>query len=261
MGAPLPEVSVVIPAMDEEASIAAVIREVRGSLAGREIEILVVETDSRDRTRDIAAEEGARVLSEPRRGYGRAYKTGFEAARGTYVVGLDADFSYPANRLPDFLAALEAGRADFVSGERISRLAEDAMTGMHRVGNEILNVAVRLLFRGRIRDSQSGMWAFRREILPRLRLVHDGMAFSEELKIEAIRAGYRFLEIPIDYRPRVGRKKIRSVTDAARNFTWLVRKRVGWVPGGSRITPRASPRVSATPARSVSRRTRRRRSG
>jgi hypothetical protein len=76
------------------------------------------------------------------------------------------------------------------------------------------------------------MWAFRRDILPRLRLVHDGMAFSEELKLEVIRAGFRFLEIPIDYRPRVGNKKIRSVSDATQNLVWLVRKRFGWVPGG-----------------------------
>src|SRR2546425_12084008 len=74
------------------------------------------------------------------------------------------------------------------------------------------------------------MWSFRRSILPRLRLVHDGMAFSEELKVEVIRAGFRFLEIPIAYRVRVGDKKIRSVSDATGNLMWLARKRVGWVP-------------------------------
>jgi len=75
------------------------------------------------------------------------------------------------------------------------------------------------------------MWAFRREILSRLHLIHDGMAFSEELKLEAIRAGFRLLEIPIDYRLRVGEKKIRSVGDATQNLVWLLRKRFGWVPG------------------------------
>ena len=104
------------------------------------------------------------------------------------------------------------------------------MSGMHRIGNAILNAAFRLLYRARIRDSQSGMWAFRRSILPRLRLVHNGMAFSEELKLEVLRAGFRFLEIPIDYRPRVGAKKIRSTRDATENLIWLARKRVGWVP-------------------------------
>jgi glycosyltransferase involved in cell wall biosynthesis len=226
------EVSVVIPTMNEEASIGKVLEEVRASFAGRDLEILIVDTNSKDRTREIATGKGARVVPEPRRGYGRAYKTGFAAARGKYVAALDADLTYPADRFPDFLAALDADRADFVSGERISRLRESAMTGMHRVGNKILNTTFRLLFRSRVRDSQSGMWAFRRDILPRLRLVHDGMAFSEELKLEVIRAGFRFLEIPIDYRPRVGNKKIRSVSDATQNLVWLVRKRFGWVPGG-----------------------------
>ncbi len=225
------EVSVVIPTMNEEASIGAVLEEVRAAFAGRDLEIMIVDTDSKDRTRSIATAAGARIVSEPRRGYGRAYKTGFAAARGTYVAALDADLTYPADRLPDFVAALSEDRADFVSGDRISRLADDSMTGMHRVGNKLLNAAFRLLFRGPIRDSQSGMWAFRREILPHLDLIHDGMAFSEEIKIEVVLHGFRFLEIPIDYRPRVGDKKIRSVSDATHNLSWLVRKRFGWVRG------------------------------
>jgi len=225
------EVSVVIPTMNEEASIGAVLEEVRAAFTGRDLEILIVDTDSKDRTRSIATAAGARIVSESRRGYGRAYKTGFAAAGGAYVAALDADLTYPADRLPDFVAELAEDRADFVSGDRISRLADDAMTGMHRVGNTLLNAAFRFLFRGRIRDSQSGMWAFRREILPHLHLIHDGMAFSEEIKIEVVRHGFRFLEIPIDYRPRVGEKKIRSVSDATHNFSWLVRKRFGWVRG------------------------------
>ncbi|TMA02655.1 MAG: glycosyltransferase family 2 protein [Methanobacteriota archaeon] len=216
--------------MNEEASIGRVIDEVRKALGPRLLEILVVDTDSRDRTREIATAKGARVIPEPRRGYGRAYKTGFHEARGTYIATLDADLTYPADRLPDFLAALETDRADFVSGDRMSHLGGEAMSGMHRIGNAMLNAAFRLLYRARIRDSQSGMWAFRRSILPRLYLVHDGMAFSEELKIEAIRNGFRFFEIPVDYRVRVGDKKIRSTSDAVKNLIWLARKRFGWHP-------------------------------
>ena len=227
------DVSVVIPTMNEETSIGAVIEEVRKALGPRLLEILIVDTDSRDRTREVAVQEGARVIPEPRRGYGRAYKTGFAEARGTYIIALDADLTYPADRLPDFLEALDSGRTDFVSGNRMSRLRIEAMSGMHRVGNEMLNAAFRALWSAPIRDSQSGMWAFRRSILPALRLLHEGMGFSEEIKIEVIRRGFRFLEIPIDYRPRVGRKKIRSVSDATKNLIWLFRKRFGWVPAAS----------------------------
>jgi hypothetical protein len=91
-------------------------------------------------------------------------------------------------------------------------------------------VAFRFLYRTTVRDSQSGMWAFRREILAHVRPFHDGMAFSEELKVEVIQGGYRFLEIPIDYKVRVGDKKIRSLRDAVSNFVWLGQKRFGWVP-------------------------------
>lgn len=227
----MPEVSVVVPTMNEEASIGLVLDEVRAALADWEYEILTVDTASQDRTNEIVQAKGARIVSEPRRGYGRAYKAGFAAARGTYIATLDADLTYPAARFPDFLAALKADRADFVAGDRLTRLHGDAMTGMHRVGNAMLNAAFRALYRMPIRDSQSGMWAFRRDILPNLRLLHDGMAFSEELKLEVIRRGFRYLEIPIEYRPRVGEKKIHSVSDATLNLIWLVRKRCGWVPG------------------------------
>lgn len=223
------KVSVVIPTRNEEASIGAVIDEVRAAVGGHEVEILTVDTNSKDRTTEIAASRGARVLLEPRTGYGRAYKTGFAAARGDYILALDADLTYPADRFPDFLKQLEQERADFVAGDRMTHLSSSAMSGMHRVGNTLLNVAFRVLYAYPIQDSQSGMWAFRRELLNRLDLVHDGMPFSEELKIEVLRRRYRYVEVPIAYRPRVGDKKIRSVRDAAANMAWLFRKRLGLV--------------------------------
>ncbi len=215
--------------MNEEASIGSVLGEVRQALAGRDFEILTVDTNSRDRTNEIAIAAGARVLSEPRRGYGRAYKTGFQAARGRFMLTLDADSTYPAGRLPDLLRLVEEDRADFVSADRLSQLSDDAMSGMHRIGNALLNRAFRCLYLCPIRDSQSGMWAFRRDILEELSLVHDGMAFSEEIKLEVIRRRFRFIELPIKYRPRVGTKKIRSFRDATEDMVWLFRKRFGWV--------------------------------
>src|SRR5947209_19562881 len=100
----MPEVSVVIPTMNEEASIGAVLDEVQTALKSWDLEILSVDTESRDRTRDVALAKGARVVPEPRRGYGRAYKTGFAAATGAFVATLDADLTYLAQRFPDFLA-------------------------------------------------------------------------------------------------------------------------------------------------------------
>jgi glycosyltransferase involved in cell wall biosynthesis len=223
------KVSVVIPTMNEEASIGHVIDEVRAALAGWEYEILVVDTDSRDRTRDVAAAKGAQVVVEPRRGYGRAYKTGFAAATGEVIATLDADSTYPADRIPDFARLVTSSEADFVSGDRLSELHEGAMSGMHRVGNAILNMTFRRLFGFPIRDSQSGMWVFRRDLLEDVSVHSDGMAFSEELKLEVLRRGMRLRESPITYRNRIGAKKIRSVRDAWRNELWLIRKRFGWI--------------------------------
>jgi len=228
----MPVLSVIIPTMNEGASIGAVIVEVRRALSGWDHEILVVDTASRDRTREIAAAEGARVIDEPRRGYGRAYKTGFVAAKGELLATLDADLTYPAERIPEMAALVLAGTVDFVSGDRLSTLNSAAMTGMHRIGNAILNQTFRALYSHPIHDSQSGMWVFRRSVLDGMTLTSDGMALSEELKIEAIRR-CRFREVPIDYRQRVGEKKIRSFQDAFRNELFLVQKRFGWVTPGA----------------------------
>jgi glycosyltransferase involved in cell wall biosynthesis len=225
-----PRVSIVIPTMNEEGSVGRVLDEVAAAMRDQgPYEVIVVDTDSKDRTVEIAKAKGARVVPEPRRGYGRAYKTGFAAARGSVIVTLDADLTYPAHVIPEFIRRVEREGADFVSGNRISDLSEDAMSGMHRLGNRMLTTAFRVMYRFPIQDSQSGMWVFRREILERLEVLHDGMPFSEELKSEVIRRGLRFEEVPIPYRPRAGEKKIRSVRDATLNMIWLIRKRLGWV--------------------------------
>jgi len=229
-----PRVSIIIPTMNEEASIGRVLDEVAAAMRGEgPYEVLVVDTESRDRTVEISRSYGARVISEPRRGYGRAYKTGFREAAGDVIVTLDADLTYPASTIPQFVRYIEDEGADFVSGNRLAALAPGVMSGMHRLGNRILTGTFRLLYRFPIQDSQSGMWALRRSAIDRLVLVHDGMAFSEELKLEAVRRGLRFQEVPIEYRPRVGEKKIRSVRDAVENLVWLFRKRFGWVPPAS----------------------------
>src|SRR5438445_10085427 len=138
--------------MNEEASIGQVLDEVADGMRGQgPYEVLVVDTNSRDRTLEIAKAKGARVVPEPRRGYGRAYKTGFAAARGDIIVTLDADLTYPASRIPEFVRYVEKEGADFVSGNRLANMAPGAMSGMHRLGNRILTGAFRFLFRFPIR--------------------------------------------------------------------------------------------------------------
>lgn len=218
------KVSVIIPTMNEEKGIGLVIDDVKKALASRPHEILVVDTDSKDRTRAIASERGAVVVDEPRRGYGRAYKTGFEKATGDYIATLDADMTYPASDIPRLLDMLESQGLDFITTNRFANMEKGAMGAKHLFGNRVLSLTTRILFRVKVKDSQSGMWVFRRSIIGALDLKSDGMSLSEELKIEAFRK-VRAAEVPITYRVRVGEVKLSSWKDGLGNLRYLFRKR------------------------------------
>ncbi|NLX47302.1 MAG: glycosyltransferase family 2 protein [Euryarchaeota archaeon] len=218
------QLSVIIPTMNEEESIGQVIDSVHQALHGWDYEILVVDTNSKDRTKEIAAEKGAVVIEEPRRGYGRAYKTGFERSKGDVIATLDADCTYPAEDIPALHGMLMDQDLEFITTNRFARLEDGAMTAKHRLGNFALTFTSNLFFGVRIKDSQSGMWVFRRSILDRLVLSDDGMPLSEEIKIEAFRK-VRSSEVPITYRRRVGDVKLSSWKDGWKNMKFLFKKR------------------------------------
>lgn len=223
--------SVVIPTLNEAKSIGAVLDELPEGL----LEVLIVDGNSTDGTQGIAQSKGARVISESRRGYGRAYKTGFLAARGEIVAALDGDRTYPATRVGELARVLVEEGLDFITCDRLSTLRNEAMSAKHRAGNFVLSVATRLLFRVPVKDSQSGMWVFRRSILKDLTLTSDGMAFSQELKVEAFRARRGSCrEIPIDYRVRIGEPLLSSWRDGTENLSFLFKKRFGRATGASK---------------------------
>jgi hypothetical protein len=181
-----------------------------------------------DRTRDIAREKGARVVVEPRRGYGRAYKTGFDVAQGDLIATGDADKTYPFDKLPEYIRHFEREGLDFLTGNRFGKLQPGAMSAKHKFGNWVLSMTGRVLFMASIKDSQSGMWIFKRSILPRLTLTSDGMPLSEEIKIEAFtKSDLKSREIPIEYRIRVGDVKLSSWKDGWRNLSFFFKKRFG----------------------------------
>jgi len=234
--------TLVIPTLNEAASIAHVLRlfrdaanEANGTIfAGNplEWEVLVIDGASEDGTAAIAQAEGARVLVERRKGYGRAYKTGFAAARGDVIATADGDATYPVETIPGLVKKLLDEDLDFVTGNRFAYLDRNAMTTEHRVGNRLLNLFLGLAYHrylkniaGGLQDSQSGFWVFRRELLGKLHVTSDGMAFSEELKIEAALRGVRLLEVPIQYRERWGPPKLSSWRDGTRNLLFLAEKR------------------------------------
>jgi dolichol-phosphate hexosyltransferase len=236
--------TLVIPTLNEASSIGHVLRLFRaGALEANETtfrmqpvewEVLVVDGASEDGTAAVAEAEGARVLIERRPGYGRAYKTGFAAARGEVIATADGDATYPVETVPGLVKKLLDEDLDFLTGNRFAYLDRKAMTTEHRIGNWLLNLFVGVAYHGYVkeipgglRDSQSGFWVFRRELLSKFHVTQDGMAFSEELKIEAILHGVRFLEVPIQYRERWGPPKLSSWRDGIRNLLFLAEKRFG----------------------------------
>jgi glycosyltransferase involved in cell wall biosynthesis len=217
--------SVVIPCYNEEDGV----REVIGRMPKLVDEIVVVDNNCTDRTAEVARSLGARVVAEKTPGYGAAYKAGLAAATGDVVITLDGDGTYPPEEIPRLVDELVNRGWEFLSASRFPLTDPGAMPFSNRFGNWVLTVAAAILFFQPIRDSQSGMWVFRRPALSRMRLTSDGMAFSEEIKLEAIARGLRFGEGHIPYGARVGEVKLQKWRDGLHNLLFLVRKRVGAV--------------------------------
>jgi len=215
-------ITVIIPCLNEEQGI----RSVLESMPDFVDEVIVVDNNSTDRTHDVALSLGAKVIREDVRGYGRSYKRGFAIATCDLIVTLDGDHSYPVDALSYLLEAFLHLKVDFLNASRFPVRDRDAMSFRSRVGNLILGLTMSILFFRWIQDSQSGMWVFRRSILKDMKLVSDGMAFSEEIKIEALKTTrLGFAEISILYSSRLGEIKLNPWRDGVQNLWFMVKKR------------------------------------
>ncbi|HEX4997922.1 MAG TPA: glycosyltransferase family 2 protein [Terriglobia bacterium] len=220
-------VTLVIPCLNEEEGV----RRIMADMPAFVDEVIVVDNGSTDNTTAVAREFGALVVTEGRRGYGRAYKAGFAQATGDIIVTLDGDHSYPVDALRQVLEAFMRRGVSFVSASRLPKPDPDAMSFKHRIGNRALSLAMSLLFFRWVHDSQSGMWVFRRDALSKMNLISDGMSFSEEIKIEAMtNREIGFQEMFINYSRRVGQTKLRPWRDGLDNLIFLFRKRFGRRP-------------------------------
>src|SRR6185436_12716172 len=216
------KITVVIPCLNEEQGVEMVLRKMPDFVD----EVIVVDNGSTDRTSDVARTFGAKVIREDERGYGRSYKTGFSQATGDVIITLDGDHSYPPDAISYLLEAFLHLDVDFLNASRFPVRDRAAMSFKHKIGNLILSLAMSLLYFTWVRDSQSGMWVFRRSILADMNLVADGMAFSEEIKIEALKhRSVRFAEISILYTSRTGEIKLNPWRDGFYNLWFLVKKR------------------------------------
>jgi len=219
-------VSVIFPCLNEEEVIGECVRDATRALvdAGLEGEVLVVDNGSTDRSADRARGAGARVVEEPRPGYGSAYLRGIAEATGDCLVMLDADGTYPAELIPEFAGPLLEGRADMVLGNRFGGpISRDAMPWANRyIGNPVLSGMTRLLFRLPLKDMHCGMRSVVRSRALELSLEAPGMEFATEMVVKAIDRDLRVEEIDIPYRPRIGESKLHPIRDAWRHVEFML---------------------------------------
>jgi glycosyltransferase involved in cell wall biosynthesis len=214
--------SIVVPAYNEEDAIGGVLDRIdaqRGAIPEtigeiRNVEVIVVDDGSSDRTADIVrARSSVRLVSHPRNlGYGAALKTGIRAASGDFIGFLDADGTYPPEAFPQLVAELFRLDADIVTGSRMSG-GKSGMPFVRWLGNKFFARLVSLLAPGRVLDSASGMRVARREALARLGLLPDGLDFIVALATQAMHEKLLVAEVPIAYDERVGQSKLRVLND------------------------------------------------
>ena len=219
------EVSVVMPCLNEEATIGACIKKAQDSLKTLDIpgEVIVADNGSTDASIEIAEELGARVVHQPVRGYGAAYLAGIAAARGKYLVIGDSDDTYDFARIEMFLKPLREG-AELVMGSRFSgKVLPGAMPKLHQyLGNPVLTGILNLLFRAGVSDAHCGMRAFTRDAYEKMKLQTTGMEFASEMVINATKANLKITEVPITYYPRKGESKLNSFRDGWRHLRFML---------------------------------------
>jgi glycosyltransferase involved in cell wall biosynthesis len=197
-----PVLSVIIPCLNEEKSIAACVTKARHAMEKMKVagEVLVVDNGSKDRSAELAEKAGARVVPHTVRGYGSALKRGIAEARGRYLIMADADNTYDFGEIPKFHRLLEEG-ADLVMGSRLrGKIERRAMPWLHRwVGTPVLTLILDLFFNARITDANCGMRGFTKTAMERLKLKCNGMEFASEMVVKAAQKRMNIKETPINY--------------------------------------------------------------
>ena len=219
-------VSVIIPTRNEALSIGHVLGDLPANLV---TEILVVDNNSTDGTPEIAARMGARLIREPRRGYGRACRTGLDHLSETdVVVFLDGDYSDRPAELPSLLAPIVDGSADITIGSRLLGLRSPGALPWHSVfGNRLAAALITQLFGKRITDL-GPFRAVRADILQTIALEEMTYGWAVEMIVKGLLHGFRVIEVPVSYHPRIGKSKITGTLRGTLGAAWCILSRVVW---------------------------------
>jgi glycosyltransferase involved in cell wall biosynthesis len=213
-------VSVIIPTHNEAQAIGRVLADLPADLV---TEVVVVDSNSTDGTAEVAAKMGARVLHEPRRGYGRACLTGLAAtSRPDVVVFLDGDYSDRPAELPLLLAPIAEGRADITLGSRLAKKNGSGALPWHSVfGNRLAAFMIRVLYGQRITDL-GPFRAARADVLRQLALEEDTYGWAVEMILKGALGGFRIVEVPVSYYPRIGKSKISGTLRGTVGAAWFI---------------------------------------
>ena len=220
----VPEISVVIPALNEESTIGPCISGIQDLFRQNRITgEIIVSDSSTDRTTSIATALGATVVHPGKRGYGFAYLEGFRYARSGFIVMIDADGTYHTSEIIQMVDLLKKG-ADLVIGSRFKgHIEPGAMAPLHRyLGNPLLTGVLNFVFHTHFSDAHSGFRAIRREALEKLRLKAGGMEFASEMLVMASINGLTIEEIPIRYSPRKAPSNLHSFADGWRHLRFIL---------------------------------------
>ncbi len=217
------KVSLILPTMNEADGL----NYLRDKISSSVDEVLIIDGDSHDRTREIAESFGWKVIVEKRRGYGRAYKTGFEQAQGDIIATADADGTYPVENLESLIQELLSSNLDFISCSRFPLLDSQSMDRLNQFGNRVITAAASVLWLHSFSDILSGMWVFKRSVLKEFFLESDNWNFSEEIKLQAYQSlKDKFKEIPIPYRSRLGETKLMPWRVGLENILYMLGMRL-----------------------------------
>jgi len=217
-------VSVIIPTRNEASALTHVLADVPAGLVD---EVLVVDSNSTDGTPGIAARMGARVIAEPRRGYGQACLTGIaHASSPDVIVFLDGDYSDRPAELPHLLAPIAEGRADITIGSRLAGpRVPGAMPWHAAFGNRLAAFLINILFRQRITDL-GPFRAARADVLRRLALEETTYGWAVEMIVKGASQGFRVVEVPVSYYPRIGKSKISGTVRGTLGAAWFIFSRI-----------------------------------
>jgi len=222
-----PKIVVILPTLNEEETIGRVIDEIpRQALeeGGYKVQVLVVDGNSTDRTRQIAEEKGASIIVERRKGKGIAVTGALSSVDADFIFMLDADATYPPGAIPDMLKMLGSHHA--VIGSRLKgRREKGAMRRLNLVGNRLLSLIATVFYCKRISDVCSGLWGFRGEVVKNLNLRATAFDLEAELFSQLAKRGYSIAEIPIYYRRRASPPKLRPLRDGTRIGWALITRR------------------------------------